>query len=804
VTYAADDLYELLPALYRSSDDELALRALMAVLARQADVLDRDIAELYDNWFVETCAPWVVPYIGDLLRARPLSVGRRLWLGPLSPLPRARVSERGYVANTIGYRRRKGTVAVLERLALDVTGWRAKAVEFFQLLSTTQYANHVRPANVRTPDLRDTAALELLDGPFDHAAHTAELRPVDLRAAVADPSSGPEDVPSPRTILDSGRYSIPNVGLFLWRLQDYRVMCAVARSVSAPNSGFTFNPLGIDAPLFNPPRSEPPFASHSDPTEDHLADELDVPAPLRRRPLYDELEGRRQAIADGNPRPTSTYFMDQADGAPVLRVWHREVANANFVEVPADEILICDLTEWHRAPSTVTYETTLSGGTVPLPIGVAVDPALGRMTFPAAVTPVDVRVSFAYGAVGDLGGGPYDRRDGVSTWLDPARVTFQIGVTKNPKTAAAASDPSVLVGTLQEAVTAWNAHLQTTTDAFGVIAVMDSSSYVESLTGSSLLEVPDGCRLAIVAAGWPDQPDPSAQPPSGPRRAPGELLAGELIRPHIDGAISVRGTSPANGERPGELILNGLLIEGEVTVFAGNLGTLRVIDCTLVPALARLIVNASGNPQNRGQLNDGLTVSIDRSVCGPIVLAATVPNLHVGASVVDAGPAAAAIAAPGAAANLQRCTVFGSTSVQSLEAGNTIFAAAENSPRDARAARLQQGCVRFSAVPDQPPTQLPRRYRCQPELALLDVTDPSDRDRIRLELEPTFTSTTYGDPGYAQLADACDERIRTGAEDGSEIGATSSLKQPQREANLRVCLDEYLRFGLEAGIFHVT
>jgi hypothetical protein len=28
--------------------------------------------------------------------------------------------------------------------------------------------------------------------------------------------------------------------------------------------------------------------------------------------------------------------------------------------------------------------------------------------------------------------------------------------------------------------------------------------------------------------------------------------------------------------------------------------------------------------------------------------------------------------------------------------------------------------------------------------------------------------------------------------------------QPQREANLRVRLNEYLRFGLEAGVFYVS
>jgi hypothetical protein len=62
----------------------------------------------------------------------------------------------------------------------------------------------------------------------------------------------------------------------------------------------------------------------------------------------------------------------------------------------------------------------------------------------------------------------------------------------------------------------------------------------------------------------------------------------------------------------------------------------------------------------------------------------------------------------------------------------------------------------------------------------------------------------YGHPAYAQLSLNCAEEIRTGAEDSSEMGVFSHLKQPQREANLRASLNEYLRFGLEAGIFYVS
>jgi hypothetical protein len=36
------------------------------------------------------------------------------------------------------------------------------------------------------------------------------------------------------------------------------------------------------------------------------------------------------------------------------------------------------------------------------------------------------------------------------------------------------------------------------------------------------------------------------------------------------------------------------------------------------------------------------------------------------------------------------------------------------------------------------------------------------------------------------------------------MGATHELYAPQRESNLQIRLDEYLRYGLEAGIFYAT
>ena len=66
---------------------------------------------------------------------------------------------------------------------------------------------------------------------------------------------------------------------------------------------------------------------------------------------------------------------------------------------------------------------------------------------------------------------------------------------------------------------------------------------------------------------------------------------------------------------------------------------------------------------------------------------------------------------------------------------------------------------------------------------------------------PSFASTTFGDPSFAVLRAGVRTAITEGAEDESEMGAWHFLQAPQRLRNLRVALDEYLRFGLEVGMF---
>src|SRR5215213_4463117 len=69
-----DRLYDLLPAFIRERDQQSGegLRGLLDVVDLQADVIEEDIRQLQEDAFIETCEPWVVAYIGDLVGTTPL------------------------------------------------------------------------------------------------------------------------------------------------------------------------------------------------------------------------------------------------------------------------------------------------------------------------------------------------------------------------------------------------------------------------------------------------------------------------------------------------------------------------------------------------------------------------------------------------------------------------------------------------------------------------------------------------------------------------------------------------------------
>jgi hypothetical protein len=236
MSFAADNLYALLPAVYRERDaaQGYPLRALLAVVGEQMAVLEDGLDQLYDDLFIETCADWVVPYIGALVGVTDAEASR------------------AEVANTLAYRRRKGTAAVLEQLARDITGWPASVVEYFQRLATTQYLNHPRPEHRSVADIRDP---RWLGTPFDTLPRTAEVR----------------------GIARHGRYNTPNLGLHLWRLRSFGVTLAPAQRID--DQRWRLDPLGRDLLLYNSPEPEREIA--------HLARPENVPLPLTCRLLHE-------------------------------------------------------------------------------------------------------------------------------------------------------------------------------------------------------------------------------------------------------------------------------------------------------------------------------------------------------------------------------------------------------------------------------------------------------------------------------------------------------------------------------------
>ncbi len=306
-----DRLYHLLPAVYRQRDLEQGepLRALMAIIQGELERIEQDVATLHDDSFIETCAEWLVPYVGDLLGVT--VVGEQ---------PPALASPRSQIANALAYRRRKGTPVVLERVAADVVGWFARVVEFFRFLAFHQPLHQLRPGRGGLFDLRDPRPFERTGTAFEAAT---TFRSVDVR----------------RIASRRGRYNLPNLGLFLWRLRTYAVDRA-ARPLTDPADGrYVFDPAGRDVPLFNRPRREQAITRR--------AEEYDLPVRLRRAALELDLAAYQSAWLELPPPqrpPASDYYYgpDRAfdvhrDGLPVAPI----------------DLVSWDLGDWRRPPTGV-------------------------------------------------------------------------------------------------------------------------------------------------------------------------------------------------------------------------------------------------------------------------------------------------------------------------------------------------------------------------------------------------------------------------------------------------------------------
>jgi hypothetical protein len=696
MTLDAQQIYQFLPAVYRvrDTDEQGPLQALVAIIAEQFQVLEDSLEQAYDDQFIETCAEWVIPYIGALVGS-----------GGLNVFPNAQISLRGQVANTLPNRRRKGTIFALEEIARDLTGWDANAVEFFQLLATTQYAKHPRPGNLSFPAVRG-ADSRLIGTPFDTEARTADVHNIQsLR----------------------GRYNIPNIGIFLWRIPSRRVEVAPAYSLDARR--FLFDPFGRDIVLQTHPVTR-------DGTKRILP--INVAMPILRRVLFDDLEAHPNAATDASAQyygpDASVFLLYSLPASPPIAL---PVASCNLSDVTDGS---GNVVGWAHQPAGV----------------LAIDPQLGRISFPPDhPPPTTVHGIYCYGFSAEIGGGPYERD------LDDSQDVL-VRVPHDTPSIQAALDQAIaqLVGDKTKAV----------------IEIQDSEYYFEA---PSVL-VPANAQVTLRAAS---------------EVRPTLVLAGDFTIAGLDGStFEVDGLWVGGGS---------LVLPATAAGNPNRLDRLSLSHCTLLPRPTPRIGAVPAQPVAPPRLwIEAAAVSVDIAQCvmGSI-RAIDGCDVSITGSIVDAmDPTDVAYAGldsigPAGQLTVNNSTVIGKVHASMIAlASNTIFfarlAPADPWPSPVLADQLQQGCVRFSFVP--PGSQVPRCFQCRP--------GPDDPPA----LAPQFTSIRCGDPGYCQLAAASGVEILQGADDQSEMGVFHDLFQPQREANLRNNLPEYLRFGLQAGLFHAS
>src|SRR5215469_996097 len=267
-----DVLYNLLPAVYRVADADRGypLRALMRLIGNQAETVRTDIQQLWDNFFIETAKSWAIPYIGNLVSNRTLhdidlapdaTTAESLFTDLAGPdlRPISTIRSRADVAKTIYYRRRKGTTAMLEQLARDVTGWGAHVVEFFEILTWNQNLNHVRLQSTGCVDLRNATTCAEVETAFDSSSHVVDVRAIEQ---------------------SEGWHNVPNLGFFLYRLESFPLEHARARAIGRDPWRLTFSPLGNSSPLFGHPWPS---------VGPGMGEELLVPGPIPPSVFFDDL-----------------------------------------------------------------------------------------------------------------------------------------------------------------------------------------------------------------------------------------------------------------------------------------------------------------------------------------------------------------------------------------------------------------------------------------------------------------------------------------------------------------------------------
>lgn len=560
-TYYADKLWHLLPAIYHAQDTESfdragPLRELINRIATQAAILRRSIDRLWEDQSIETCDDWVIPYIGELLATRLVaSLGAR--------------EQRLDVAKTIYYRRRAGTVAILEEIARDITGWEAKTVEFFRQLGRTR---HLLDPPVGLPDSLQTRYLAEAQGLIGSLTHTpmggwADLR--DRYGASKTHSAFDEysyTVDSRRGIGQVGWHNIPKLGIFLWRLYSFGVGIPPNRDdpsalpvgvTPVPYQGkpehYTFDPTGREIPL---------FAANACPFGDRWvsSEEWQLPTPISRQLLAAHLQNLYAETLGSEVLYNSLGIFDPSGNLfPVTQIAE---SPTNWQDPPTRLAQLGFWLKWSQIlpadpslPSQAATQWRISLANYLLSCKAFwVDPERGRL-IKASNVPETIFVTYHYGFSTTLGAGPFDRRLLREPSLVPAYPPIYPNVTGGQEALTTERTIEPRTGTQSPLVDV----IPT-----GTLTIADSRTYT---TVSDL----DDIKKVTLRSGNKTRPLIRLQPDDQGNLTEWKFTAAD----RDDGDDNHRA-----------LVLDGLFLSGVDVVLCGVFDTVTLTNCTFDPGQA--------------------------------------------------------------------------------------------------------------------------------------------------------------------------------------------------------------------------
>lgn len=779
-------LCERLPEIYRIKDDEQyppgQLKNYLSMVEGVFDAIHGNIGALYNDLFIETCDDWVIPYIGDLLGTTHLTGDR--W------------TLRADVADTIALRRRKGTLASIERLTYNLTQWGVHCAELRENLVWNQHLNHQRPDAGGAPPysspfftrftpvrggavtLRDPAMLSLLNTPFDPFAHTADLKP---------PAFG------------NIRYNLPNLAIFLWRLKDYRVRISkpLSRGVHATGTTvageathvirFDVHPLAKPVRLFNKyqfdPDIEPPLVTQIDET----------PGPI---PMARLTEGS----AAGNPEKylaVDTY--DPAD----TTIASLDISDVGFqLHLPKPEftgevwsVRGANLCAWeNRVQPPIQNQE------------IVVDPIIGRIVIGVGTLADGVGsargtalkdhllLTYTYGTVGPVGAHPISRPSAPKEWNGESVVVKEVDFHVNPDGLSKALDnihqqPSPVVIEIKDSMT----H-ELDLSTIGGTANEDGGINLQ-LNRSLIIRAADNQRPIIkLAHPLRFRPTNVKGTNDEEQRQFDAVMSNLTVR--LEGLYLTRGDSFSTGE---PLMARAALHSLEIIGCTLDPGGFRKLDGTRAPIHTSMKLKQPygfADPNEEEAFNQTPEIIVQRTITSPLLID-TGYLLFLTDSIIDAGsgvnnaPATASFAISGAGVDplsswgpptqVNGITVFGRMRVESISGRGGIWIHALEVQDN------QRGCIKFSYFSGNG-DRLPQNHECVKGT----------------EAELRFVSEVFGQPAYGQLAHTTDFRIRERGPNDDAMGAFGFLLEAHKWRNIQIRFREFMPVGVRPLLIPVT